>query len=300
MNPTHGFTFGDFVWWIGEVINRKDDPEKIGRVRVRIFGYHDNIDKKIKDDDLPWAIVVQRSDSAASKEIGNSPTGFIEGTIVVGFFADGNNAQAPVVIGSLQGVPGGKPDSHKLARGEELGSTIIQTKKDEITDSNTSDNPWKEIETPAAPKYPHNQMRATEAEHIEEFDDTEGAVRYGLWHPAKTWTEVHPDGTKVEKIQKDRYQITLGDEYIHVEGDVKVNIFGDAKVVIVGDAYTRVGGDRKEIVRGNYDLTVLGKYDVRTLGETKIQSIAPMKIRSTRIDLNDQAPEPPEIPELTP
>ena len=291
MNQTHGFSYGSFVWWIGEIVNRTDDPLKIGRVRVKIYGYHD----QIQDDDLPWAMVVQSADSAASKEIGHSPTGFIEGTRVVGFFADGENANTPVVIGSLQGVPGGNPDSHKLARGEELGATIIGRKRAEITSSNGTNNQWVEPPTPAAPVYPYNQMRNTESGHIEEFDDTAGAVRYGLWHPAGTWTEVHPDGTKVQKVRRDNYEIVLGDDYIHVQGNCRVNIMGDARVVVMGNSYLRVEGNRKDEVLGNYDLDVRGNLNMRAGGSSSFQSSGAQKIRGERTDINDKSPDSPQV-----
>lgn len=286
MNQTHGFTYGSFVWWIGEVLNRKDDPLKIGRVKVKIFGYYDQID----EDDIPWAMVVQSPDSAASKEIGHSPTGFIEGTMVVGFFADGANAQTPIVIGSLQGVPGGKPDSHKLARGEELSQTIIQKKKASAVNSNAPGNPWVEPPTPSNPEYPYNQMRMTESGHIEEFDDTGGGSIYGLWHPSGTWEENRTNGDRADHVKKDRYSITMGDDYVHIQGDCRVNIFGNARVVVMGDSYYRVQGNMRQIIRGNYDVDIGGTYTVNSNGSTVHESVAPMKLRSSRIDLNDTGP----------
>lgn len=291
MNQFHGFTFGNFVWWIGEVVNRKDDPEKIGRVKVMVYGYYD----EIEEEDLPWAMVVQSADSAASKEIGHSPTGFIEGTRVVGFFADGENAQTPIVVGSLQGVPGGAPDSHKLARGEDLGQTIIEKKKSSAVDSNAPGNNWTEPKTPSSPQYPHNQMRMTESGHIEEFDDTSGTELYGLWHPSGTWEENRPDGDRAQHVVKDRYTVTMGTDYVHIQGDCRVNIFGNARCVVMGDAYYRVLGNRREIVHGNYDLDIGGTYTVNSNGPMTIQSVGPMKLRSSRIDLNDAPPTPAEL-----
>ena len=43
-----------FVWFTG-VVEDRDDPEKLGRVRVRAVGYHtDNLDE-IPTKDLPWS-----------------------------------------------------------------------------------------------------------------------------------------------------------------------------------------------------------------------------------------------------
>ena len=47
--------YGDQTrWFLGEVVNVKDDPEKLGRVKVRVFGVYDDV----KEDDLPWAQIV--------------------------------------------------------------------------------------------------------------------------------------------------------------------------------------------------------------------------------------------------
>lgn len=59
---------------IGEVRNFEDDPTKSGRVRVRIYNKH-NDEQAIKDDDLPWAMVVHPITSPATGRMGISPSG---------------------------------------------------------------------------------------------------------------------------------------------------------------------------------------------------------------------------------
>jgi len=68
------FNKDGFNWWIGVVEDRMD-PEKMGRCRVRIYGYH--IDSKIilPTKDLPWATPIQPITSAAISGIGSSPLG---------------------------------------------------------------------------------------------------------------------------------------------------------------------------------------------------------------------------------
>jgi len=55
---TGAFSMGDFVWWYGCVEDRMD-PEKLGRLKIRIFGYHTEDKEKIKTEDLMWATVMQ-------------------------------------------------------------------------------------------------------------------------------------------------------------------------------------------------------------------------------------------------
>lgn len=127
MSQVHNFSFGGgaFEWFIG-VVEDRNDPEKLGRLRVRAFGYYD--DEAIPTSDLPWAVPMQPITSSAKGGVGSSPTGIQEGSHVVGFFADGKNAQTPIIMGTLAGAPGGKPDTNNLARGEDLGQTVIAEK----------------------------------------------------------------------------------------------------------------------------------------------------------------------------
>jgi hypothetical protein len=101
-----------FVWWHG-VVEDINDPLKLGRVRVRVLGWH--TDNKtnfgIPTEDLPWAQVMQPITSAAMSGLGRSPTGILQGSWVIGFFLDGKNAQQPLVMGTYAGIQ--KPDKIK-------------------------------------------------------------------------------------------------------------------------------------------------------------------------------------------
>lgn len=98
-----------FVWWHG-VVEDVNDPLKLGRVRVRVLGWHtdDKTDFGIPTGDLPWAQVMQPITSAAMSGLGRSPTGVLQGSWVIGFFLDGLNAQQPLVLGTYGGIQ--KPD----------------------------------------------------------------------------------------------------------------------------------------------------------------------------------------------
>lgn len=137
MAQVHNFSFGSFEWFIG-VVEDRDDPQKIGRVRVRAFGYYDG--QGIAKDDLPWAMVLQGVESAAKSGVGQSPTGIQVGSHVVGFFADGKNAQTPVIMGTLAGMPNGEPDTNALARGDDLQETVIEEKKGSVITSSANSN----------------------------------------------------------------------------------------------------------------------------------------------------------------
>ena len=47
--------------------------------------------------------------SATVSGVGQTPLGVVEGTWVVGFFQDGEDAQQPIIMGTLPGVPASLP-----------------------------------------------------------------------------------------------------------------------------------------------------------------------------------------------
>ena len=97
-----------FQWFVG-VVEDRADPKTLGRLRVRCLGYHTEDLIKLPTSDLPWAHVMNPITSATVSGLGQSPLGAVEGSWVVGFFQDGADAQQPIIIGTLPGVPSELP-----------------------------------------------------------------------------------------------------------------------------------------------------------------------------------------------
>ena len=93
--------YPQFTWWQGVVEDRASDPAQLGRVRVRIIGYHTEDKTILPTENLPLATLMQPVNSASISGIGVSATGLLEGSHVFGFFADGTDGQIPVIMGSL-------------------------------------------------------------------------------------------------------------------------------------------------------------------------------------------------------
>ena len=93
-----------FIWFVG-VVEDRDDPERIGRVRVRCLGFHTEDLNSLPTADLPWAHVMHPVTDPAMHGMGSTPSFLVEGSWVVGFFRDAQEKQQPVIIGSLPGVP---------------------------------------------------------------------------------------------------------------------------------------------------------------------------------------------------
>ena len=84
--------------FIAEVVNVQD-PHQSGRVKVRIYGRHDD-KTNIPDDALPWAQVVQPVTSAANGRMGTAPVGLVVGSRVFGQWADADH-QLPIILGAV-------------------------------------------------------------------------------------------------------------------------------------------------------------------------------------------------------
>lgn len=101
----------EFKMWIGVVENRVD-PENLGRYRVRVLGYHTDNKIDLPTEKLPWAVPLMPVTSASISGVGTTPR-LVEGSSVVGFWADGPAEQQPVIMGSLPGIPTDATDPNK-------------------------------------------------------------------------------------------------------------------------------------------------------------------------------------------
>ena len=119
-----------FQWFVG-VVEDRQDPQTLGRLRVRCLGYHTELLDKLKTEDLPWAHVMNPITSATVSGLGQSPLGAVEGTWVVGFFQDGADAQQPIIIGTLPGVPSELPDTKSNRGFQDAVNGVYPKYKDE-------------------------------------------------------------------------------------------------------------------------------------------------------------------------
>jgi spore germination cell wall hydrolase CwlJ-like protein len=92
-----------FAWFVG-VVEDNIDPLTLGRVKCRCFGFHTQDRTEIPTTALPWATVVQPTTSASTSGVGWSPNGLVPDSWVIGFFADGEQGQYPIILGSIPRV----------------------------------------------------------------------------------------------------------------------------------------------------------------------------------------------------
>ena len=76
---------------------------------------------KVSQGDLPWALVMMPTTSSGQSGIGINKHGLQPESWVVGFFADGDNCQQPIIIGTLPGGPGYGSSPESISTGGGLG-----------------------------------------------------------------------------------------------------------------------------------------------------------------------------------
>ena len=86
-----------FIWFVG-VVESVTDPLKVGRCKVRIFGWHDPDADKLVTDDLPWAYPIRPITQSSS------PSNVRVRDWVVGFFLDGKLGQQPMIFGVVPAI----------------------------------------------------------------------------------------------------------------------------------------------------------------------------------------------------
>ena len=243
---------GEFVWWLG-VVEDVQDPEKLGRARVRIHGYHSANQEDIPTSSLPWAHPIFPVTSASSSGVGTTVPGFLPGTQVFGFFLDGKEPmpQQAMIMGTVPGVNAqenikeeglndpydnfprdtylGKPDTNILAYGPPEEGTPSFNKKPAEEVPTGDDETWNE---PTAgdgnPVYPFNKVYESVTGHLIEIDDTRDNERIHIYHNSGSFVEFHPDGKMVIKSTGGGYKVTMGDEKMYVQGNLNITTDGNA------------------------------------------------------------------------
>jgi hypothetical protein len=199
-----------FRWFIG-VVEDREDPEKAGRVRVRVYGVHEQDKVLVPTEALPWAPVLMPGTSASLNGIGISATGLLVGSTVVGFFLDGNETTMPVVFGVLPGVT----DMPGLA----AGKSIINKERLGL-----------EPESAYRAQYPYNKVVTTESGHVFEIDDTPNFERIHTFHRSGTYQEIDVDGTRVNKIVGEDFEIVQKNKTLYVQGSLNIVVKGNVTI----------------------------------------------------------------------
>lgn len=203
-------------WFEGEVVDI-NDPEKLGRVKVRETLGHSN---RVAPEDLFWSHVLMPPTGANAKGVGVSPVGLTEDSKVIGFRI---NETLSYVIGSVAYAP--NEADHSVSR---QSRGVSPVKKDYIEELG-------EKKTKYDAKYPYNKTITTSSGHVLELDDTPKAERIHVYHKSGSYIEIFPDGTIITKSMKDSVSVTMNDHAISVVKGTLQIVSNEGMIEITSD-----------------------------------------------------------------
>jgi len=131
------------------------------------------------------------------------------------------------------------------------------------------------------PTYPRNRVLKTKSGIVIEYDDTPGKERIHIWHPKRTWLEVHPDGTVTEHVQVRRYLYIEVDRDEHIKGQWNVHVHGDATLHVQGDYIRHIEGN---------EIIMIDKNKIETVGASFTQQVGNEISRTAGSHIVDYAP----------
>jgi len=144
----------------------------------------------------------------------------------------------------------------------------------------SDDYSWTEPESQAndetLPKYPYNHATITESGHSFEFDDTPGRERIRLQHGGAqtdgdgTFFEIQSDGTRINKIVGDNYEIVAKNNNVIISGVCNITIEGNSVVHVKGDKYEKIDGDYYLEVGGKLSQTVADTSSIISNGDMTV------------------------------
>ena len=258
-----------FVWFTG-VVEDRNDPTKLGRVRVRCVGYHTDNKTKIPTEDLPWAWVMQNVHTPSMSGWGDTPGFMVEGTWVVGFFRDADTLQEPIVIGTLPGVPNqaGNPNfgfHDPRRRDEDPDKPGYNISKYPPTPLSSSDHSINESDMNRLARnesgYSH-KMLDTKNKHQAGYINIPVAGGTPFAEPVSAYQAEYPFNHVMESESGHikEYDDTEENERIHEYHRAgtfyEIDGGGNRTVKIVGDGYHIVAGSDHLFVGGNCNITV--------------------------------------------
>jgi hypothetical protein len=167
-----------------------------------------------------------------------------------------------------------EPDTNRLARHEQIDNTIVGKKDATRTTKvpvSITQATWDQPESPFNASYPFNHVYQSESGHVQEFDDTPENERIHQYHKSGSFTEWDANGTQVNKIVGDNYQIVDRNGYLYVKGVQDITIDGVANIFVRSAANIEIIGDTKAYFRNNVDMRVAGKMDLSIAEDFNIE-----------------------------
>ena len=304
--PVQFMGLDGFVWFVGVVEDRLNDPSKLGRVRVRCLGYHTEDKNLLPTEDLPWAHVMHPVTDPSMQGMGNTPSFLVEGSWVMGFFMDADMKQQPIIMGSLPGVPYeyGDPeagfnspirysdDPNTLEYDQSFYPNKRTTSSHDLNESDTNRlaRNDKELDagnpegTPLNTPINQHTMLADKAKNQANYTYIPVAGGAPFAQPTSPYDAEYPknhvyesesghireydDTSKKERIHE--YHRTGTFYEIDGGGNRTIKIVGDGYHIVAGSDYAYVGGTVNLTVESNCNTYVKGDYNLQVDGDMEV------------------------------
>jgi hypothetical protein len=260
----------NFIWFNG-VVEDRQDPQKLGRLRVRCVGIHTQNKDDLPTSDLPWSQLIHPITSSGISGLGSSPGFIVEGTWVFGYFRDGYAMQEPMIIGTLPGKPSELADT---SNGFYDPNGVYPKYKDEVDTNrlatNDSANPHLGLELrkltrkTGVPTADFDEVPVEE--HISVAIEASDSDTWS--QPTIPYQAVYPYNHVFESESGHIQEIddTLDNERLYTAHRTgtsqEIDKDGNQVNIVKGDHYNIVSGKRQAIIEGNADLTIGGRHKI--------------------------------------
>lgn len=277
------------------VVEDNEDPEKLGRLKVRIYGIHSDDDSECPTDSLPWAEMAMALNHGFMSGVGYSYVP-LKGTYVW-VFLDCGCEDKPVVFAACPGISNtkdsgsfadpdgefprdnrlGESDFNRLSRGEQIDDTDIEMSlkaRNDMVVPTATGGTWSEPEsTNSAAQYPTNTVLETKSGHTIQIDDTEGNERIHIFHKSGSYFELRSDGDTVLHSTNNNFEIVEMDDNKHIffnsNETINMNatrLIGMNNDEVIGNNETRLIGNNQQITIGNNRQKIVGNNCTNIIG----------------------------------
>ena len=260
----------NFIWFNG-VVEDRQDPQKLGRLRVRCVGIHTDNKDDLPTADLPWSQLIHPITSSGISGLGSSPGFIVEGTWVFGYFRDGYAMQEPMVMGTLPGKPSELADVNK---GFYDPNGVYPKYKDEVDTNrlavNDNSQPHLGLELRKLTRKTGVPTADFDTVALEDHISTTIEASDGdTWsQPVIPYQAVYPYNHVFESESGHIIEIddTKDHERLftaHRTGtSQEIDKDGNQVNIVKGDHYNIVSGKRQAIIEGNADITIGGRHKI--------------------------------------
>jgi len=200
------------------VVEDNNDPLRVGRVRVRIWGLHTERKSRIATEGIPTEHLPWAEPCMSIIEGSISGNGFfgvpLQGSQVMLFFENGDY-ERPMYFASLPGIPSEKSQREGF------------NDPDGIYPTNTG---VSDFHARAVSRYPNNTILSVHGGHYIELDSTNGDTKVRIHHRSGTSIEMKHNGDVDINTEGNHDENISGNKTVNITGNCTINVTGNCTI----------------------------------------------------------------------